>query len=221
MSKDGFNAFQEIRAARLALFNGKPDAARKDVNQAMESLEKSKTDDTAFIKAEADLKPVVPSSAAKPQQSAGENAASTTPVKWLPINGTISVQEDYSAVPAKVSAMQTANAQLKAGKHKEALETLKMSDVNVAVELEVAPMDATIKGVDHASKLIDTGKYYEANGALMQVENGIRYSVVDQQEKAPQHTAAGTPAPATAPAPATKTAPTTSGQAPATNPPAH
>lgn len=206
LSKDGFNAFQDIREARLALFNGKPEVARKDVNKAMESLEKSKTDDSVFLKAEADMK-LIPPTADKSQQSDHPSTASTTPVKWLPINGTITVQEDYSAVPAKVAAMKTANSQLKAGKQKEALETLKMNDVNVAVSLEVAPVDATLKGVDQASKLLDAGKYYEANGALMQVENGVRYSVVDIQDKAQPHTAANTSAPAA------KAAPTTSGQA--------
>lgn len=205
LSKDGFAAFQNIREARLALFNGKPDAARKDVNNAMESLEKSKTDDSIFIKAEADLKQPAQSTASS-QQPAKSTTASTTPVKWLPINGTITVQEDYSAVPAKVAALKTANSQLKAGKQKDALETLKMNDVNVAVALEVAPLDATLKGVDQASKLLDTGKYYEANGALMQVENGIRYSVVDINDKVPANTATKTSAAETKPAA------TTSGQ---------
>lgn len=210
LSKDGFNAFQDIREARLALFNGKPDVARKDVNKAMESLEKSKTDDSVFIKAEADLKQPA-QSATSPQQPANQTAASTTPVKWLPINGTITVQENYSAVPAKAAALKTANSQLKAGKQKEALDTLKMNDVNVQVALEVAPMDASIKGVDQASKLLDSGKYYEANGALMQVENGIRYSVVDMQDKTP-HTAANTSSSDTKSAPAT-TGQATTGQA--------
>ncbi|MBI5128264.1 MAG: YfdX family protein [Rhodopseudomonas palustris] len=208
LSKDGFAAFQDIREARLALFNGKPDAARKDVNKAMESLEKSKTDDSIFTKAEADLK--LPAQVAAAKQS-GQSAPSTTPIKWLPVNGTITVQEDYSAVPAKAAALKTANAQLKAGKQKDALETLKMNDVNVAVALEVAPLDATLKGVDQASKMLDTGKYYEANGELMQVENGIRYAVVDINDKVPANTAA-----ANTPASATKPAPTTSGQASAT-----
>ncbi|MCP9629550.1 YfdX family protein [Rhodopseudomonas palustris] len=211
LSKDGFNAFQDIREARLALFNGKPDAARKDVNKAMESLEKSKTDDSVFIKAEADLKQPA-QSAASNQSPANQSTASTAPVKWLPINGTITVQEDYSAVPAKAAALKTANSQLKAGKQKDALETLKMNDVNVAVALEVAPLDATLKGVDQASKLLDTGKYYEANGALMQVENGVRYSVVDMQDKAPANTATKTSASETKPAA------TTSGQATAAAP---
>ncbi|MFC0243728.1 YfdX family protein [Rhodopseudomonas telluris] len=209
LSKDGFNAFQDIREARLALFNGKPDAARKDVNKAMESLEKSKTDDSIFTKAEADLK--LPAQVADAKQP-GQSAPSTTPVKWLPINGTITVHEDYSAVPAKVAALKTANSQLKSGKQKEALDTLKMNDVNVAVALEVAPIDATLKGVDQASKLLDSGKYYEANGALMQVENGIRYSVVDINDKVPANTATKTSAAETKPAA------TTSGQATAATP---
>ncbi|WP_165825142.1 YfdX family protein [Rhodopseudomonas palustris] len=209
LSRDGFNAFQDIREARLALFNGKPEAARKDVNKAMESLEKSKTDDSVFLKAESEMKLSAPSASAS-QQSASQTTASTKPVKWLPINGTITVQEDYSAVPAKVAALKTANSQLKAGKQKEALDTLKMNDVNVAVSLESAPIDATLKGVDQASKLLDAGKYYEANGALMQVENGVRYSVVDMQDKAP--TTASTAAPDT------KSAPATTGQATAAKP---
>ncbi len=43
-----------------------------------------------------------------------------------------------------------------------------------AVE-EVAPLEATISGVDKAAELVDSGHYYEANQALKSVEDGIRF----------------------------------------------
>jgi len=41
------------------------------------------------------------------------------------------------------------------------METLKLSEINVAFVMEVAPLDKTISGIDTAAQLIDSGKYYE------------------------------------------------------------
>ena len=57
LSADGRKAFQDVRLARLAIFDGQTDQAKKYADEAKASIAKAKTDDTAFMKAEAALKP--------------------------------------------------------------------------------------------------------------------------------------------------------------------
>jgi hypothetical protein len=68
---------------------------------------------------------------------------------------------------------------MKQGDHDKAMDTLKLAHVNVVFDVEVAPLEKTIAGVDKAKQLIDNGQYFEANQALKSVENAMRYDVQD------------------------------------------
>ena len=178
LSADGRKAFQEVRLARIAIFDGQADQAKKYVDEAKESIAKAKTDDTGFIKAEASLKP--PAGMAQPAAAQGDKTTqSTTPTAWLPVDGGLTLDEDFVATPTKAASVAKANDQLKKGDHKQAMETLKLAEINVALVMEVAPLDKTISGIDTAAQLIDSGKYYEGNQALKGVEDGVRYDVAD------------------------------------------
>ncbi|MGA7807499.1 YfdX family protein, partial [Bradyrhizobium sp.] len=85
LSTDGRKAFQDVRLARLAIFDGQTDQAKKYVDEAKASMAKAKTDDTAFTKAEASLKP--PAGVSQPTATPGgadKPTPSTTPTAWLP-----------------------------------------------------------------------------------------------------------------------------------------
>jgi len=175
LSQDGFNALRDIRLTRLAIFNGDTSQAKQDIGQAASSLQKAQTDDSIYTKAEADLK--TPSGMA-PQTKSGE-PASSTPIKWLPVDGAFTLGEDYLATPDKTKAVSSADAQIKQGAHKQAMDTLKLAHVNVVFDVEVAPLEKTLAGVDKAKQLIDNGQYFEANQQLKSVEAGMRYDVED------------------------------------------
>ncbi len=178
LSADGRKAFQDVRLARLAIFDGHADQAKKYVDEAKASITKAKTDETAFMKAEASLKP--PTGVAQRTATQGDKPMqSTTPTAWLPVDGGLTLSEDFVATPAKAAGVAKANDQLKKGDHKQAMETLKLSEIDVAFVMEVAPLDKTISGIDSAAQLIDSGKYYEGNQALKGVEDGIRFDVAD------------------------------------------
>ena len=180
LSADGRKAFQDVHLARLAIFDGQVDQARKYVDEAKASITKAKTDDTGFVKAEASLKPPAGMSQRSATQGAGDKQTqSTTPTAWLPVDGGLTLGEDFVATPAKVAGVAKANDQLKKGDHKQAMETLKLAEINVAFVMEVAPLDKTISGIDSAAQLIDSGKYYEGNQALKGVEDGVRFDVAD------------------------------------------
>jgi hypothetical protein len=180
LSADGLKAFRDVRLARLAIFDGQADQAKKYVDEARAAIAKAKTDDTAFMKAEASLKPPVGVSQRTTAQGGADNAMqSTTPTAWLPVDGGLTLGEDFVATPTKAASVAKANEQLKKGDHKQAMETLKLSEIDVAFVMEVAPLDKTLRGIDNAAQLIDSGKYYEGNQALKAVEDGVRFDVAE------------------------------------------
>jgi hypothetical protein len=173
LSQDGFNALRDIRLTRLAIFDGNTDQAKQDISQAANSLQKAQNDESVYTKAEADLK----TPAGMSQQ--GKQGDSATPIKWLPVDGAFALGEDYLATPEKTKAVTSADSQIKQGNHAQAMDTLKLAHVNIVFDVEVAPLDKTLAGVDKAKQLIDNGQYFEANQQLKQVETGMRFDVQD------------------------------------------
>lgn len=175
LSTDGAMAFRALHLARIAIFEADPVAAKKLVADARAALAKAKGDSTAFMKAEADLKAP---KGMKVAPAAAPSTASGPAVAWLPIDGQLTLGEDFVATPAKAAAVAEANKHLEKGQRKEAIEKLKLADVNVVFAMALAPLDRTMADVDMAAKLMDEGKYYEANAAMKKAEDGVRYDSV-------------------------------------------
>jgi hypothetical protein len=171
LSTDGAVAFRTLHMARIAIFEADPVAAKKMLADARAALAKAKVDSTSFMKAEADLK-------APKGMNVTPAAASGPAVAWLPIDGQLTLGEDFVATPAKAAAVAEANKHLEKGQRKEAIEKLKLADVNVMFTMALAPLDRTMADVDMAAKLMDEGKYYEANAAMKKAEDGVRYDSV-------------------------------------------
>ena len=200
LSKDGFAAFRDLRMARLAIFDGKTKEATKLLDQAKSSMQKASKDDTQFMKAADQITPPkgVSNDAAKAAMTRNDQSgsndqmttASTTsnaskgegnsssPIAWLPIDGRMSVGEDYSVTPEKTAAVKKANDSLKKGDRKDALDTLKLAGVDVQYAMVVAPLDLTRTQINTASKDMSAGKYYEANLALKKVEDAVMVDAV-------------------------------------------
>jgi hypothetical protein len=198
LSKDGYKAMRDVSLARLAIFDGQPAEAKTYTNEAQTALETAKSDDTAFTKAESDLK--APSGMTQPGSGA---TASTTPTIWIPVDGSLTLGEDYVDTPEKSAGVAKANELLKKGEHKQAMDTLKLANIDVSFVMEVAPLDKTASGIKEAAKLIEAGKYYEANQALKGVEDGFRFDVSDF-DSAPKKAAGETSKSATTSASAKK-----------------
>ena len=191
LSATGAKAYMEVNAARVAIFDGRTDEAKKLVDQADTDMGTAKTDDTAFIKAEADMKGSQPDAAAGKGDTAKDNAAKAgtndqanagdakTPKQWLPVDGEMSVDEDLAANPTKQAAVSDANKSLAKGDKKGAMEKLKVADINVAYALAVVPLKQTVDDVHQAATLVNDGKYYEASQMLRQVQESTRIDVVD------------------------------------------
>jgi hypothetical protein len=176
VSRDGFAAMHDVTLARWAIFDGNTNDAKQFVSHAAAELSKAETDNTKFMKAEADLKP----GPGQAQPNSNENdQASTQPTEWLPVDGSVAVAENYMETPDKSANIAKANQQMKEGNSEGAKETLRLAGVDVVLNMEVAPLKKTEDGVTKAEQLLNQGQYYQANLALKSVQDGIRYDVVD------------------------------------------
>jgi len=188
LSADGSNAFQDLTLTRLAIFDGRIDDAKKFIQRAETAFDKAKIDEAVFTKAEADLKPPTGKNAPANQTvgaapPAGKPADTKSadqmkkPIAWLPVDGAISINEDYTANPAKKGAVAEANKSLKGGDRKKAWETLGLADMDVDVILAVVPLEQTTDNVHQAASLINNGNYYEASQLLRQAQDSERFDV--------------------------------------------
>ena len=193
LSASGASAYMEVNAARVAIFDGRVNEAKTLINKADTDLGQAKGDETAFMKAEADMKgpqtgnadktdatTASKDSAGKP--NAGDQASAAnmkTPKEWLPVDGDMSVSEDLTASPAKQAAVADANKSLAKGDKKGALEKLKVADIDIDYSIAVVPLQQTITDVHQAATLVNGGKYYEASQKLRDVQDSTRFDVLD------------------------------------------
>ena len=167
---DAFKAMREVRAARLALFDGNTDAAGQMVTSAS-------TDMTAAQSAE---------------KAYGIASKSGTPgTVYLPIDTSIALGEGFTVTPDTQSQVKAANDQMAKGNAKAAAETLKAANIDVSVSVAMVPASLAMTHLQDAAGLVKDGKYYEANLALKAVEDMV---VVDTWglSDVPQQTGAKT-----------------------------
>ncbi|MEO8250705.1 MAG: YfdX family protein [Burkholderiales bacterium] len=160
LSNDGFATMRAVRAARISIFEGNPKVAHDMVAAAETSLKAAAKDATAF---HADQK-------GGTNQSANEKADNSG---YVPIDGQITLVDSFIDTPAKKGHVEKANENIAKGKSKEAMDELKLAEVDAAFTRVLMPLQATQKHVDSAAKLIDQKKFYEANLALKAAEDGL------------------------------------------------
>lgn len=205
LSQEGSRGFRNVTLARIAIFEGQIDQAKKYINDAERDFNKAKSDDTVFTKAEADLKqppqmmqnsnegrsvqaansssPAEGNSGKLPAQNYSWEQASAgqknKPIAWLPVDGAISINEDYTASAGKSAAVADANKSLKSGNRKEAMEKLKLAGMDVDVALGIVPVQYTLDHIQKAAQLVNDGKYYEGSQELRQLAEAEHFDVID------------------------------------------
>ena len=154
----GANAMRDIQFARLALFHGQPESAKKLTDDAAALLAADDASWAKFVKTDATAKMIAD--------------------RYVVINATVALSEDYVATPEKESAIKSANEKLAKGDQKGAIDTLRLAGIGVIENQYLMPLNQTRKAVAQAQKLLKAGKYYEANLVLKGAEEGI---VVDSE----------------------------------------
>ncbi|MEE4014824.1 YfdX family protein [Roseibium sp. FZY0029] len=157
---DAYKAVREVRAARIAIFNGQPDQATSFVTSAQKDFEAAQAAmDTYAIKD-------------KKTPKEGDS--------YLPFDSSLSLAEGFVPTQDKQETLLKANEHLAKGESRKAAEILKLANVDVTVSAALVPAKTGLAHVSDAAKLIGEKKYYEANLALKAVEDSIvveNYSV--------------------------------------------
>ena len=166
VSKDGFLAMRAVRAARIAIFNGEPKVAVEIMGKAKDALDAASKDESMFV---SDMKTLAGKKAAHGTTTAAAAPATT----WIPIDGQISLADTYVATPEKKEHIAKANEHFKSGRAKEAVEELRLGEIDVTYSRVMMPLTATKKCLADAMQLADEHKYYEANLSLKAAEDGV------------------------------------------------
>ncbi|TMV92356.1 YfdX family protein [Thioclava sp. BHET1] len=153
---DAYSAMRDVRAARLALFDGQPKIADKMTNKALEKM----------------------TSAEKSEAKWGVKSKTGDPtLTYLPFDSSIALGEDFKVTPDNQKAVTKANKQIASGDSKGAADTLKAQDINVSISAALVAGKPAIADLKMAASEIGKGKFYEANLELKKIEDSV---VIDQ-----------------------------------------
>ncbi|MEJ8473249.1 YfdX family protein [Roseibium algae] len=160
LSDDGMAAVGNVHAARMAIYNGDTEAAAKFLQTAQTLTANAEKDATTLDKI---TKTDIPAN--------GEAAA-----RFIPLNAQISVEDDYALKPEATGHLQKANAAMKAGDTKAAIQHAALVDENVNYTYVSVPYDVLKTNVDKAAQDLKDQKFQNANLALKAVEDSIVFN---------------------------------------------
>ena len=171
-SSDGYSALRAIHLARIAIFNGETKRADEMLDKAKKDLDAATKDAQAYA---ADSK-AADHGKKGDDKSAGDK---TDSADMITIDGELGIADTFVPSTEKKKHIDKANDHLKSGHSKEALEELRLGEVEVIYSRVMLPLETTKKRVADAEKLAGEHKYYEANLALKAAEDGIVIDSVD------------------------------------------
>jgi hypothetical protein len=182
LSKEGFQAMRSVHEARIAIFNGNPDAAREALAKAKASLDLAGKDLPIFV---VDVKTGV-------KGKIVDDTKTVEKLDVIPIDGQIVLADSFIDTPAKKAHIDKANEHIAKGRGKDATDELRLAEVDASFTRVLMPLQSTTKRVADASRLVSEQKFYEANLALKAAEDGLRFDEVVLTE-APASKAAAKP----------------------------
>ncbi|ELP5717481.1 YfdX family protein (plasmid) [Enterobacter asburiae] len=149
----GLNAIRDIQMARLDLFQGHIERAEALTNKASDLLTEDSADWMKFARS--------------------DKKANLIDDKYVAIDASIGISEDFISSPEKKEAIKRANKKMENGDRKGAVEQLRLAGISVVENVYLMPLKQTRNTVSQAQKLMAEHKYYEANLALKGAEDGI------------------------------------------------
>lgn len=150
---DALSAMTQVRAARIDILENRIDAAKTAVSDATRSL----------AMAEADI------------GALGINGfgASDPDVEYLPFDMSMSLTETFSETEENKLALQKAYGLFESADPDEAIEVLRIAEIDVSVSTALLPAQESMMHLQDASAFLSEGKYFEANLALKRIEDAV------------------------------------------------
>jgi len=163
VSDDAMLAMRNIHNARLAIFNGDPEDAQTYIDAAVTRINATSKDAAKYA--------VDTKQKTKPNDT------------YVPYDETLIVDDNYVGTEKKAKHIANADKHLHHGDKKAAIEELKLADIDVSIDMSLLPVKFAKHEISVASKLIDSGKYYEANQALKSVQDSVISEIVSNEGK--------------------------------------
>lgn len=152
VSDDALISMRDLHSARLAIFNGQSEQARTFVDAAVTRIGDAVQD---------------------ADQYALDTKAPKAGDSYVPFNANLTVLSTFEPTAEKAKYIAKANEHLHKGKKKEAIEALKLADMDVAITTSLVPVKFAKDHIEQAAKLVGERKYYEANLALKAVDDAV------------------------------------------------
>ncbi len=156
-SQNGHSALDDIIAARVAMFEGHPNASIALMVKAEQAMAAAEREAPQFKSAMAHTR----------TGTANQGAA------YVPVDARMSMSEDYVRTPEKQSHIDKANQSLKSGDTQGAVRELKLAGIDMNYTLVLMPIASSENHLQMALTLADAGKYYESTVALKAIEEGL------------------------------------------------
>ena len=163
ISNDAALAMRNIHGARIAIFNGDPDEAQTYIDAAITRITATDKDANKYA--------VDTKQKAKPDDT------------YVAYDETLLVADKYVPTEQKAKHIAKANKHLNHGDKKAAMKELKLADIDVSIGMHLVPIKFAEHEIRDAEKLVDTGKYYEANLALKSVQDAVIMETVSTDGK--------------------------------------
>lgn len=168
-SQAGQDAIDDVRFARLDLFDGNTGLAMKDMRAAQKSLTIAKAEAPSFAT----------STQVKVQGKVVGVDKDRFTADLVPVDGDLVLADHMLQPPRHESLLARARKYLSKGDKAGAIDTLRQSDVAVTYQRRWIPLADSAKRLDQAISLASQHKYYEANLALKEIEDHMLTDTVD------------------------------------------
>lgn len=134
ISGQAWQAMRDIGMSRFELFNGRTQKAEQLAAQAEKLLNDDSTDWNLYVKS--------------------DKKAPVEGDRYIRINSSITVAEDYLPAGQKNDAINKANQKMKEGDKKGTIEALKLAGVSMIENQELIPLQQTRKDVGNGANLL-------------------------------------------------------------------
>lgn len=150
---EAMSALNDAHGARLALFDNDIETAKTRLSKAL----------SQFRNAEGDAKTLAMTDTENP----------STEARFLPFDMSMALSETFQPSDQNTEALQKAGELMQSGKEDDAAEVLRAASIDVNVSAAMLPVTQTGDQLQEAQKLVDEGKYFEANLALKSIEDSV------------------------------------------------